>query len=114
MDKIQGTRCRVQGPRSKTTRKEPRATDQGQITPRTREESRHIHVEREAGVAKYWLNPVRLQSSGGFSRLELSRIRGIIDENISVEGLLAGRPSGENQTSFKRWLQGRQSRPTSA
>jgi hypothetical protein len=37
-----------------------------------------------------------------------------IDEDISVEGLLAGRPSGESQTSFKRWLQGRQSRPTSA
>jgi len=46
-----------------------------------RDEPRHIHVEREARVAKYWLNPVRLQSSGGFSRLELSRIRGIIDEN---------------------------------
>jgi hypothetical protein len=27
-----------------------------------------------------------------------------IDEDISVEGLLAGRPSGESQLSFKRWL----------
>jgi hypothetical protein len=27
-----------------------------------------------------------------------------IDEDISVENLLAGRPSGESQTSFKRWL----------
>ncbi len=33
-----------------------------------------------------------------------------IDEDISVEGLLAGRPSGEGQSSFKRWLQGRQPR----
>lgn len=32
-----------------------------------------------------------------------------IDEDISVEGLLAGKPSGESQASFKRWLQGRQS-----
>ena len=27
-----------------------------------------------------------------------------IDEDISVEGLLAGRPSGESQESFKKWL----------
>ena len=27
-----------------------------------------------------------------------------IDEDISVEGLLAGKPSGESQKSFKRWL----------
>ena len=31
-----------------------------------------------------------------------------IDEDISVEGLLAGKPSGESQASFKRWLQQRQ------
>lgn len=33
-----------------------------------------------------------------------------IDEDISVEGLLAGKPSGESQRSFKKWLEGRQSR----
>ena len=27
-----------------------------------------------------------------------------LDEDISVEGLLAGRPSGESQRSFRRWL----------
>jgi hypothetical protein len=27
-----------------------------------------------------------------------------IDEDISIEGLLAGRPSGESQQSFERWL----------
>jgi hypothetical protein len=27
-----------------------------------------------------------------------------IDEDISVEGLLAGKPSGESQESFKKWL----------
>ena len=31
-----------------------------------------------------------------------------LDEDISVEALLAGRPSGESQASFKRWLAGRQ------
>ena len=35
-----------------------------------------------------------------------------IDEDISVEGLLAGKPSGESQTSFKKWLSGRVSSPT--
>lgn len=29
------------------------------------------------------------------------------DEDISVEGLLAGRPSKETQASLKRWLAGR-------
>jgi hypothetical protein len=30
-----------------------------------------------------------------------------LDEDISVEGLLAGRRSGESQSSLKRWLEGR-------
>ena len=30
-----------------------------------------------------------------------------IDEDISVEGLIAGRPSGESQQSFKKWLANR-------
>ncbi|MEW6068284.1 MAG: DUF2442 domain-containing protein [Nitrospirota bacterium] len=33
-----------------------------------------------------------------------------LDEDISVEGLLAGKPSGESQSSFKKWLKQRQSR----
>ena len=30
-----------------------------------------------------------------------------LDEDLSVEGLIAGRPSGESQRSLKRWLQAR-------
>jgi hypothetical protein len=30
-----------------------------------------------------------------------------LDEDISVENLLAGKPSGEGQASLKRWLQRR-------
>ena len=30
-----------------------------------------------------------------------------LDEDLSVEGLLAGWPSRENRTSFKRWLDAR-------
>ena len=33
-----------------------------------------------------------------------------IDEDISVEGLLAGRASGETQVSFKKWLTARSPR----
>ena len=31
-----------------------------------------------------------------------------LDEDLSVEGLIAGRPSGESQRSFKRWLEAKQ------
>ena len=30
-----------------------------------------------------------------------------LDEDISMENILLGRPSGESQQSFKRWLDGR-------
>ena len=32
-----------------------------------------------------------------------------LDEDISIEGLLAGRPSGESEKSLKRWLEKRKS-----
>ncbi|MBI4522511.1 MAG: DUF4160 domain-containing protein [Deltaproteobacteria bacterium] len=40
-----------------------------------RDEPPHIHVERDDKIAKFWLDPVRLQRSGGFSRPEISRIQ---------------------------------------
>ena len=46
-----------------------------------RDEPIHIHVERDQNVAKYWLDPVRLQSSGGFGPVELRRIQRIAEEN---------------------------------
>ncbi len=45
-------------------------------------EPRHIHVERNEKIAKFWLDPIRLQNSAGFNRLELRRIRSMIAENI--------------------------------
>ena len=33
-----------------------------------------------------------------------------LDEDISVENILLGRPSGEGQQSFKRWLERRKER----
>lgn len=43
-----------------------------------RDEPPHVHVEREDKVAKYWLNPLRLQRAGGFSRKELNRIEELV------------------------------------
>src|SRR3989442_570126 len=34
-----------------------------------------------------------------------------VDEDVSVEGLLAGKPSAESQSSFAAWLAARTSRP---
>lgn len=33
----------------------------------------HVHVERENNHAKVWVDPVRLQSSGGFNRSEIKK-----------------------------------------
>ncbi len=35
-----------------------------------------------------------------------------LDEHIGVEGLVAGRRSGESRASFQRWLAGRGKRPS--
>jgi hypothetical protein len=43
-----------------------------------RDEPAHIHVERDDNVAKFWLDPVRLQSSGGFSRVEINKIAALV------------------------------------
>lgn len=47
-------------------------------------ESRHVHVERDENVAKFWLSPVRLQLSGGFGRQELGRILRLLEDNIEI------------------------------
>jgi hypothetical protein len=38
-------------------------------------------VERDDRIAKFWLDPARFQNSGGFGRLELRKIRSIIQDN---------------------------------
>jgi Protein of unknown function (DUF2442)/Domain of unknown function (DUF4160) len=157
-----------------------------------RREPSHVHVERDDKVAKFWLEPVRLERSGGFSRREIRRIQEMVgqnveaflrvgmstlkaqvtearaqnvkvtidtlsvdltdgrtiavplawfprllhasaaernnwrfiakgegihwsdlDEDISVDGLLLGRQSGESNASLEKWLQSRESKRTS-
>jgi hypothetical protein len=50
-------------------------------------EKAHIHVEHAGKIAKFWLNPVALASSGGFSAFELRTIERIVreDEAMLVE-----------------------------
>lgn len=34
------------------------------------EQPTHVHVERDDKIAKFWLDPIRLQMSRGFNRAE--------------------------------------------
>ena len=46
-----------------------------------RDEPPHVHVERDDCVAKFWLDPVRLQRSGGFAGAEINRIERLVTDN---------------------------------
>jgi hypothetical protein len=48
-----------------------------------RDEPLHVHVERDDDIAKFWLDPIRLQMSGGFRRPEIVRIAKILEEHQS-------------------------------
>lgn len=47
-------------------------------------EPAHVHVEKGDGIAKYWLQPVELVNSHGFTRTELRRAREIVEQNVAV------------------------------
>ena len=40
-----------------------------------RDEPPHVHIERYENEAKFWLDPIRIQSNKGFSRAEINRIQ---------------------------------------
>jgi hypothetical protein len=46
-----------------------------------RNEPPHVHVERDDNIAKFWLDPVRLQRSGGFRRMEIQQIQRLVERN---------------------------------
>lgn len=48
-----------------------------------RDEPPHVHVERESNRAKFWLDPVRLAESGGFSRAEIRRVEALVRDNAN-------------------------------
>ena len=43
-----------------------------------RTEPRHVHVQRQARTAKFWLDPIECEWSSGFSRSELMDIYRLI------------------------------------
>ena len=45
-----------------------------------RNEPIHVHVERDDSIAKFWIEPIRLQRSRGFRSADLRRIRRIIED----------------------------------
>ena len=45
------------------------------------EEPPHVHVERDDCEAKFWLDPVRLQWSHGFSANQINDIERLVVEN---------------------------------
>jgi len=49
-----------------------------------RDEPPHVHIEREANRAKVWLDPVRLQESGGFSRSEINRVVSLVTAHQDI------------------------------
>ena len=49
-----------------------------------RDEPSHVHVEHDDKIAKFWLDPIRLQRSGGFSRAEVGRIQKLVSNHQKV------------------------------
>jgi hypothetical protein len=45
-----------------------------------RDEPRHVHVWRDNGEAKFWLDPVRYDGSRHFNERELRRIERLVRE----------------------------------
>lgn len=52
------------------------------------DEPPHVYIERDKDEAKFWLEPIRLQSNRGFSRTEINRIQKLVEEH--KEQLLVG------------------------
>lgn len=49
-----------------------------------RNEPAHVHIERDDNLAKFWLDPVRLESSGGFNRKDINTIQKLVEENQTL------------------------------
>ena len=46
-----------------------------------RDEPPHIHIQRDDNMAKFWLDPVILRGSVGFSRKEINTLENLVQEN---------------------------------
>jgi hypothetical protein len=48
------------------------------------QEPPHVHVERDELRAKFWLDPVRLENSRGFRRIEIRQIEKLVADNAGL------------------------------
>ena len=46
-------------------------------------EPKHVHIQRERKVCKYWMEPVVLASNHGFSPVELNAIRWMLKDQTT-------------------------------
>ena len=49
-----------------------------------RDEPSHVHVERDDNVAKFWLDPIRLQRAVGFRAPELRQLQRLVEAHQPV------------------------------
>jgi len=49
-----------------------------------RVEPPHVHIERDNKTAKFWLNPIRLQESGGFRPHEVRHIQHLVEDRQEI------------------------------
>lgn len=42
-------------------------------------EPRHVHIQREKMICKFWLDPISLSQNYGYSSAELNRVRRMIE-----------------------------------
>ncbi len=46
-------------------------------------EPKHVHVQRERIVCKFWLEPVELARNHGFTARELNQVRQMVQSNLA-------------------------------
>lgn len=46
-------------------------------------EPKHVHIQREKLICKFWLEPISLGKNSGFSPKELNSIRRIVEANLT-------------------------------
>ena len=49
-----------------------------------RVEPPHIHVEWDDKIAKFWLDPVRLERSASYNRKEIGEIERLVEQNRDI------------------------------
>jgi hypothetical protein len=47
-------------------------------------EPMHIHVRKAGGFAKFWIQPIELDSSKGFKSSDLMKAEKLITENVDI------------------------------